>query len=75
MHIFQTAQFNFSPAFNKKVDKFMSGMKHTVVNYMQVWGVTCEEGKYPMGFPVFGHLFLIYGSIRIRGSCVYKVLG
>ena len=50
MHIFWTARFYPPPYFKKKVSQFMAGMKRTVAKEMQERGVTCEEGKYPMGF-------------------------
>ena len=56
MHIFRTTQFDSPPAFNKKVAQFMVGTKHTVVKEMQERGVTCKEGKYRMGFPIFKRL-------------------
>ena len=53
MHIFQNAQFYSPPYIKKKVAQFMAGMKRTAAKEMQEPGVTCEEGKYPMDFPVF----------------------
>ena len=57
MRIFSTVQFEPPPGFKKKIAQFMAGIKRTVAKQMQEWGVTCEEGKYPMGLPVFNRLY------------------
>ena len=50
MHIFLTETFDSPADFKKKVSQLMAGMKRTVAEEMQERGVTCEEGKSPMGF-------------------------
>ena len=57
MHIFQTEKFDTPTLFKNNISQFMAGMKHTVAKEMQERGMTCEEGKYPMCFPVFKRRF------------------
>ena len=53
MHIFQTEKFDTPTLLKNKFPQFMAGMKHTVAKEMQERGMTYEEEKFPMGFPVF----------------------
>ena len=53
MHIFWTEKVYPPTLLNNKFAQFMSGMKRTVTKEIQERGMTCEEGKYPMRFPVF----------------------
>ena len=57
IHIFQTGQFDSLPDMKNNVAKLTAGMKRTVTKVIQEWSVTCEEGKSPIGFPVFKRIY------------------
>ena len=51
----------------------MTETKCNVAKGIQEWGVTCEEGKYSMGFPVFKILENLWRHRSHRSMCMQGV--